>query len=112
LRRKATALLESGNAYTIGAVGLVGDGSITGEVYQDDLTPPAQGNSKLRLVYASPDACPVDVVPAGGVPLVSGLQFPNASPYAQVPAGLSESCKKVTLGSNNPRRQTGCFPYF
>jgi hypothetical protein len=64
LRRKATALLESGNAYTIGAVGLVGDGSITGEVYQDDLTPPAQGNSKLRLVYASPDACTVDVVPA------------------------------------------------
>jgi hypothetical protein len=27
------------------------------------------------------------VVPAGGAPLVSGLQFPNASPYAQVPAG-------------------------
>jgi hypothetical protein len=84
---EADVPLESGRAYTIGAVGLVGDGSITGNVYQDDLTPPAQGNSKLRVVHASPDAGPVDVVPAGGAPLVSGLQFPNASPYAQVPAG-------------------------
>ena len=57
------------------------------QVYQDDLTPPDQGNSKLRVIHASPDAGPVDVVPAGGAPLVSGLQFPNASPYAQVPAG-------------------------
>jgi hypothetical protein len=70
-----------------GAVGLVSDGSLRAQVYQDDLTPPAQGNSKLRVVHASPDAGPVDVVPAGGAPLVSGLGFPNASPYAQVPAG-------------------------
>jgi hypothetical protein len=79
--------LASGGAYTIGAVGLVSDGSLRAQVYQDDLTPPAQGNSKLRVVHASPDAGPVDVVPAGGAPLVSGLGFPNASPYAQVPAG-------------------------
>jgi len=79
--------LAPGGAYTIGAVGLVSDGSLRAQVYQDDLTPPAQGNSKLRVVHASPDAGPVDVVPAGGAPLVSGLQFPNASPYAQVPAG-------------------------
>jgi hypothetical protein len=79
--------LAAGGAYTIGAVGLVSNGSLWAQVYQDDLTPPAQGNSKLRVVHASPDAGPVDVVPAGGAPLVSGLQFPNASPYAQVPAG-------------------------
>src|SRR5215212_5943743 len=68
--------LAAGGAYTIGAVGLVSDGSLR-----------AQGNSKLRVVHASPDAGPVDVLPAGGAPLVSGLQFPNASSYAQVPAG-------------------------
>ncbi len=79
--------LVYGGAYTIGAVGLVSDGSLRAQVYQDDLTPPAQGNSKLRVVHASPDAGPVDVVPAGGAPLVSGLGFPSASPYAQVPAG-------------------------
>jgi hypothetical protein len=79
--------LAAGGAYTIGAVGLVSDGSLRPQVYQDDLTAPAQGNSKLRVVHASPDAGPVDVLPAGGAPLVSGLQFSNASPYAQVPAG-------------------------
>jgi len=79
--------LAAGEAYTIGAVGLVSNGSLRAQVYQDDLTPPDQGNSKLRVIHASPDAGPVDVVPAGGAPLVSGLQFPNASPYAQVPAG-------------------------
>ena len=79
--------LAAGGAYTIGAVGLVSDESLAAQVYQDDLTPPAQGNSKLRVVHASPDAGPVDVVPVGGAPLVSGLQFPNASPYAQVPTG-------------------------
>jgi hypothetical protein len=79
--------LAAGGAYTVGAVGLVSDGSLRAQVYQDDLTPPAQGNSKLRVVHASPDAGPVDVVPAGGAPLVGWLQFPNASPYAQVPAG-------------------------
>ena len=79
--------LAAGGSYTIGAVGLVSDGSLRAQVYQDDLTPPAQGNAKLRVVHASPDAGPVDVVPAGGAPLVSGLQFPNASPYAPVPGG-------------------------
>ena len=79
--------VAAGGAYTIGAVGLVSDGSLRAQVYQDDLTPPAEGNAKLRVVHASPDAGPVDVVPAGGAPLVGGLQFPNASPYAQVPAG-------------------------
>ena len=79
--------IAAGGAYTIGAVGLVSDGSLRAQVYQDDLTPPAQGNSKLRVVHASPDAGPVDVLPAGGATLVSGLQFPNASPYAQVSAG-------------------------
>jgi hypothetical protein len=79
--------LAAGGAYTIGAVGLVSDASLRAQVYQDDLTPPAQGNAKLRVVHVSPDAGPVDVVPADGAPLVSGLQFPNASPYAQVPAG-------------------------
>ncbi|MDQ3913506.1 MAG: DUF4397 domain-containing protein [Actinomycetota bacterium] len=79
--------LTTGGAYTIGAVGLVSDGSLRAEAYQDDLTPPAQGDAKLRVVHAWSDAGPVDVVPAGGAPLVGGLQFPNASPYAQVPAG-------------------------
>jgi LPXTG-motif cell wall-anchored protein len=41
----------------------------------------------VRVVHASPDAGPVDVVPRRGDPLVEGLTFPNATPYAEVPAG-------------------------
>src|ERR687889_303304 len=83
----APVKLAAGGAYTIAAVGLVTDGSITAQVYQDDLRAPASGNAKVRVVHASPDAGPVDVVPRGGDPLVAGLAFPEASPYAEVPAG-------------------------
>ena len=79
--------LTAGYAYTVAAVGLVADGSLTAQVYQDDLRAPSAGNAKVRVVHASPDAGPVDVVPRGGSPLVSDLTFPDASPYAEVPAG-------------------------
>src|SRR5215217_2524643 len=79
--------LAAGRAYTVAAVGLVADGSLTAQVYQDDLRGPSAGNAKVRVVHASPDAGPVDVVPRGGSPLVSSLTFPDASPYAEVPAG-------------------------
>src|ERR687897_666016 len=79
--------VAAGGAYTIAAVGLVADGSLTAQVYQDDLRAPSSGNAKVRVVHASPDAGPVDVVPRGGDPLVAGLAFPEATPYAEVPAG-------------------------
>jgi Domain of unknown function (DUF4397) len=79
--------LTAGGAYTVAAVGLVADDSLTAQVYQDDLRSPASGNAKVRVVHASPDAGPVDVIPRGGQALVEGLTFPDASPYAEVPAG-------------------------
>jgi hypothetical protein len=79
--------LAAGGAYTVAAVGLVADGSLTAQVYQDDLSSPSAGDAKVRVVHASPDAGPVDVIPRGGQALVSGLTFPEASPYAEVPAG-------------------------
>jgi hypothetical protein len=79
--------LAAGGAYTVAAVGLVADDSLTAQVYEDDLRSPASGNAKVRVVHASPDAGPVDVIPRGGQALVAGLAFPDASPYAEVPAG-------------------------
>jgi LPXTG-motif cell wall-anchored protein len=79
--------VAAGGAYTIAAVGLVADSSLTAQVYEDDLRAPPAGTAKVRVVHASPDAGPVDVVPRGGDPLVEGLAFPDATPYAEVPAG-------------------------
>lgn len=79
--------LAAEGAYTIGAVGLVSDGSLTAQAYNDDLSAPTGGNGKVRAVHAVPDAGPVDVVTATGTALVEGLSLPNASPYAEVPAG-------------------------
>src|ERR687898_3408934 len=76
--------VAAGGAYTIAAVGLIADSSITAQVYQDDLRAPSAGNAKVRVVHASPDAGPVDVIPRGGDPLVEGLTFPDATPYAEV----------------------------
>ena len=84
----APVKLAAGGAYTIAAVGLVTDGSITAEVYQDDLRAPSAGNAKVRVIHASPDAGPVDVVPRGGDPLVADLAFPEDTPYAEVAAGI------------------------
>src|ERR671910_3887656 len=83
---EAPVELAAGGAYTVAAVGLVADDSLTAQVYEDDLRDPASGNAKVRVVHASPDAGPVDVIPRGGQALVEGLTFPEASPYAEVPA--------------------------
>jgi hypothetical protein len=77
----------AGLPYTVAAIGLLEDESLTAQVYEDDLRAPAAGDAKLRVVHASPDVGPVDVVPQGGSPLVEGLTYPDASPYAEVPAG-------------------------
>jgi hypothetical protein len=79
--------LAAGGTYTVAAVGLVSDASLTAQVYEDDASAPAAGNAKVRIVHASPDAGPVDVATADGTYLASGLGYPSASPYAQVPAG-------------------------
>src|SRR5918998_5264095 len=40
--------VAAGGAYTIAAVGLVADGSLTAQVYEDDLRAPSAGNAKVR----------------------------------------------------------------
>jgi hypothetical protein len=90
--------LAGGAAYTVGAIGLVEDGSITAQVWEDDLTAPDEGNAKLRAVHASPDAGPVDVA-ANGEVLVPGLEYPDASPYAEVPADTYD-IEALAAGTN------------
>jgi hypothetical protein len=105
--------LAAGGAYTVAAVGLVADDSLSAQVYQDDLRSPDSGNAKVRVVHASPDAGPVDVIPRGGGALVEGLSFPEASPYAEVPAGSytldvnAAGTKKTALTVPNTKLASG-----
>jgi hypothetical protein len=56
------------------------------QVFQDDVTPAAAGQAKIRVVNASADVGAVDIL-AGDQVLVSNLAFPTASAFLEVPAG-------------------------
>ncbi|PDV98881.1 cell wall anchor [Candidatus Chloroploca asiatica] len=81
----ANATVSAGQAYTIAATGLVA--SIQPTIIVDNLAAPASGNAKVRVYHFSPDAPAVDIKLASGDTLVSGLAFPNATDYLEVPAG-------------------------
>jgi hypothetical protein len=81
----ASATIEAGMAYTIAATGEVAN--IQPTIIVDDLSAPASGQAKVRVYHFSPDAPAVDVKLADGTTLISGLAFPDASDYLEVPAG-------------------------
>ena len=78
---------REGTPYTVGVVGLKKDESLTVQIYEDDTSPPSGDNAKLRVIHASPDVASVDIAPQDGKDLFVGLGYPNASRYAEVPAG-------------------------
>lgn len=88
----ANAALAAGNAYTVIATGRVA--SIAPLVLEDNLTSPAAGNVRLRLVHGSPTAGNVDIyvtAPSASIasiaPTVANVPFRAASSYLEVPAG-------------------------
>lgn len=78
--------LRSGGAYTVAAIGLVGDDSLQAQVYEDDNSLPARGDAKLRVIHASPDVDSVDIGPPDSPNLFTNVGFPNATRYVEVPA--------------------------
>lgn len=81
----ANVTLEEGMAYQVAATGLVSD--IAPEIYEADFSNLAHDTARVRVVHTVPDAPAVDIAVTGGDVLVSGLEFPNASDYLEVPAG-------------------------
>lgn len=77
--------VPDGEAITIGAV-VTRDG-LAGQVYDDDLTPPADGQSLVRFIHAVPDQQPVDIAVAGGPTIASAVSYPNATAYLPIAAG-------------------------
>jgi hypothetical protein len=80
----AKATVEGGKAYTVAAINEVA--KIQPLVLTDDLTAPAAGKAKVRVVHASPDAPAVDVAVKGGPVLISNLVFGKASDVLSVDA--------------------------
>lgn len=80
----ATLTLDAGQAYDVVATGLLAD--IQPSVYPLDLSPLADGSSRVEVIHASPDAPAVNIV-ANGTTLFADLMFPESSGFADVPAG-------------------------
>ncbi|HLU35393.1 MAG TPA: DUF4397 domain-containing protein [Thermomicrobiales bacterium] len=81
----ATLTLDEGMAYHVAATGTLS--MINAQVYAADLAQTDQGNARVRVIHASPDAPAVDIAVTGGDVLIPGLEFPNGSDYLETPAG-------------------------
>ncbi|MFC3687239.1 DUF4397 domain-containing protein [Aquipuribacter hungaricus] len=77
--------LEPGAAYTVAGLGTKDAPRL--ERLVDDLTPPAQGTAKVRLLPASLAAPTVDVQAEGGPVLAQGAALGQPTSYAAAPAG-------------------------
>ncbi|GIG30296.1 DUF4397 domain-containing protein [Cellulomonas marina] len=84
----------AGTPITVAAYGRNADLRTT--VLQDDLTPPADGEARIRVVQASTEAPSVDVATSTGVSLAQGATTGAATGYATVPAGRWD----LTLGGD------------
>lgn len=82
---EATLDLEGGAAYEVAAVGFLDN--IGAQVYPLNLSVIGEGQARVRVVHASPDAPAVDIALADGTILIDGLEFPNASDSLEVDAG-------------------------
>lgn len=77
--------LEAGMAYQVAATGFLAE--ITPQVYASDVSNPDADMARVRAVHTVPDAPAVDIAVTGGDVILSGLEFPGASDYLDVPPG-------------------------
>jgi LPXTG-motif cell wall-anchored protein len=88
--------VDAGNAYTVASVGLE---NVSAKLFTDDLTPPAAGKARVRVLHFSPDAPGADIEVINGPTLVQNLAFGAASDYLSVDAG-SYNLRLVANGAN------------
>ncbi|SMH40359.1 protein of unknown function [Rathayibacter oskolensis] len=77
--------VTAGTPLTVAALGR--NAVLNTTVFTDDLTPPADGQARVRVIQASTTASQVDVVTTTGAIIASGAQQGSATPYKNVPAG-------------------------
>lgn len=81
----ATISVTAGAAKTAAAYGR--NSALKVKLFQDDLTAPAAGNARIRLVQASTITPTVDVETSTGLPIANAARQGSATSYAEVPAG-------------------------
>ncbi|RKN50828.1 DUF4397 domain-containing protein [Micromonospora endolithica] len=77
--------VTSGSAHTVAGVGRYADLGL--RVLRDDLSTPAAGRARVRVVQASVRAPIVDVAAADGPRIAEGVRFATTSDYREVEPG-------------------------
>lgn len=80
-----TVTIDSGTATTVAAYGPTADLQV--RAFDDDLTQPAAGAARIRLIQASTVTPEVDVTTAQGDAIARDAKAGSATGYAEIPAG-------------------------
>ncbi|KNY06875.1 DUF4397 domain-containing protein [Microbacterium sp. GCS4] len=80
-----TVTVDSGTATTVAAYGPTKDLQV--RAFDDDLTEPAAGSARIRLIQASTLTPEVDVTTAQGDAIARDAKAGSATGYAEIPAG-------------------------
>jgi len=91
-----TVTVDSGTAWTVAGVGTFADLGLA--VISDDLTLPAAGDARARVINAAQTLSPATVTLADGADVAAGLAFPDQSSYVTVPGG--QTTLQVSGGSS------------
>ena len=81
----ASPELAGGESFTAAALGPVAN--IQAKVFADDLTPPASGKSKIRVIHASDGTPTVDIAVKDGDVLFPAVEFGAITTYVEVASG-------------------------
>ncbi|MGH9193236.1 MAG: DUF4397 domain-containing protein [Acidimicrobiales bacterium] len=82
---RVSADLAAETSYTFAAFGRQAE--LNTDLLTDDLSAPAAGQGRVRLIQAAIDAGPVDVSADGGPLLAQGAELGSVGNYVAVPAG-------------------------
>jgi Domain of unknown function (DUF4397) len=81
----ASPELAGGESFTAAALGPVAN--IQAKVFADDLTPPAAGKSKIRVIHAADGTPTVDIAVKDGDVLFPAVEFGAITTYVEVASG-------------------------
>lgn len=96
-----TLTTDSGAAYTVAGTGLYAQLGLA--VLSDELSMPAAGEARIRVVNAAATAPQVDLAITGGPAIASGVGFAETTGYRSVPTGVW-TVEVRTPGAQDPTR--------